>query len=116
MATKTLTSAEFEELNAASGITLIDFWAEWCAPCRQFAPIFQKASEKHPDITFAKVDTEAEQELAMAFGISSIPTVVAIRDSVIVFQQPGAMPEAMLEKLIDKVRELDMEKVKAEVA
>jgi thioredoxin len=113
MATKNLTKAEFEELNQASGITLVDFWAEWCGPCHRFAPVFERASEKHSDITFAKVDTDAEQELAMQFDIFSIPTLMAIRDGVVVFQQAGALPEQALESLITQVRELDMDKVRA---
>ena len=113
MATKNLTKAEFEQLNDAGGITLVDFWADWCGPCHRFAPVYERVSEKHPDITFAKVDTDAEQDLAMQFEIFSIPTLMAIRDGVVVFQQAGAMPEATLENLIAQVRELDMEKVRS---
>lgn len=116
MATKDLTKAEFDELSSASGITLVDFWAEWCGPCHRFAPIFERVSEKHPDITFGKVDTEAEQELAMEFGIYAIPTIMAIRDGVVVFQQSGALAESMLENLISQVRELDMDEVRASAA
>ncbi len=116
MATKNLTQAEFEQLAGAPGITLIDFWAEWCGPCHRFAPVYQKVSEKHPDITFAKVDTDAEQALAAEFNIFSIPTIMAIRDGVVVYQQSGALPEQMLENVITKVRELDMDEVRAAAA
>jgi thioredoxin 1 len=113
MATKNLTKAEFDQLSEAQGITLVDFWADWCGPCHRFAPVYERVSERHPDITFAKVDTEAEQELAIQFGISSIPTIMAIRDGVIVFQQAGALPEQVLENLIEQVRGLNMDEVRA---
>jgi thioredoxin 1 len=116
MATKNLTKAEFDELTEAPGITLVDFWAEWCGPCHRFAPIFERVSENHPDITFAKVDTDAEQTLAMEYNIYSIPTLMVIRDGVVVFQQAGALPEQLLENVITQVRELDMEKVRASAA
>ncbi|HEY7223511.1 MAG TPA: thioredoxin [Micromonosporaceae bacterium] len=116
MATKNLTKAEFEKLSEASGITLVDFWADWCVPCHRFAPVFEKVSENHSDITFAKVDTEAEVALAAELDISSIPTIMAIRDGVVVFQQAGALPEPLLENLITKVRELDMDEVRAQAA
>ena len=116
MATKNLTKADFEGLAEAQGITLIDFWAEWCVPCHMFAPTFEKVSEKHPDITFAKVDTEAELELAAELGISSIPTIMAIRDGVLVHRQSGALPERLLESLVKAVRELDMDEVRAKAA
>jgi thioredoxin 1 len=116
MATKNLTAAEFEATTSGEGIVLIDFWADWCGPCVRFAPVYERVSEKHPDITFAKVDTEAEQGLSMEFQIRSIPTLMAIRDGVLVFQQAGALPESALESLIQQVRELDMEKVKASAA
>lgn len=116
MATKTLTAANFGEVTENNDIVLVDFWATWCPPCRTFAPVFEKASEKHSDIVFGKVDTEAEQYLAEQFGIRSIPTVMVVRDGVIVYEQPGAMPEPMLESLIKQVRELDMDEVRKQVS
>jgi thioredoxin 1 len=113
MATKDITKAEFDKLSEATGITLVDFWAEWCGPCHRFAPVFERVSEKHPDITFAKVDTDAEQELAMEHNIYSIPTLMVIRDGVIVFQQSGALPEQALESVIAQVRDLNMEEVRS---
>jgi thioredoxin 1 len=116
MTTKDLTATEFVEVTSGKGITLVDFWAEWCGPCHRFAPVFEKVSENHPDITFAKIDTEAEQSLAAEFQIYSIPTIMAIRDGVVVYQQAGALPEHLLENLISKVRELDMEEVRSAAA
>jgi thioredoxin len=115
MATRTLTAANFDEVTSAEGIVLVDFWAEWCPPCKRFAPIFEDASERHPDVVFGKVDTEAEQELAIHFDIRSIPTIMAVRDGVIVFEQPGMLPEQALESLITQVRALDMEEVRRQV-
>lgn len=116
MATVELTATNFDEVTGADGIVLVDFWAAWCGPCRQFAPVYEGSSEKHTDITFGKVDTDAEQQLAMRYGIRSIPTLMAVRDGVIVFAQPGAVPESGLESLIEQVRGLDMEDVREQLA
>ncbi|GMA39033.1 thioredoxin [Mobilicoccus caccae] len=116
MTTTALTGSNFEETLSSNEIVLIDFWASWCGPCRNFAPIYEAASEKHSDITFAKVDTDAEQELATAAQITSIPTVMAIRQGVPVFSQAGALPAEALEDVIAQVRALDMEQVHAQVA
>ncbi len=115
MATVKVTADNFAQTVGGEGITLIDFWAAWCGPCRSFAPIYERVSDKHPDITFAKVDTDAEQLLAAEFEIRSIPTVMAVRDGVVVFSQPGALPEKALESLIEQVRALDMAEVKENV-
>ena len=116
MATVTLTSEIFEDTVTADGITLVDWWASWCGPCKQFAPIYEAASEKHSDIVFGSVSTEEEQELASQAQITSIPTLMAFRDGVLVFSQPGALPESSLEQVIKSVRELDMVDVKRQVA
>ena len=111
-----VTSANFKEVTEKDGIVLIDWWASWCGPCRVFAPTYEKVAAKHLDITFAKIDTEASQDLAGAFDIRSIPTLMILRDKVLLFSQPGALPEAGLEDLIRQVRALDMDKVRAEIA
>ncbi len=116
MATTTLSMDNFEQAVTGDGITLVDFWAEWCGPCKMFGPIFEEASEENPDITFAKVDTEAEQQLAGALGIMSIPTLMIFRDGIQLFSQPGALPKSALDDLVRQVRELDMDAVRKELA
>jgi thioredoxin 1 len=116
MATATATSETFDDLIESDGIVLVDFWAAWCGPCRQFAPVFESASEQHSDIKFYKVDTEEERELAARAAITSIPTLMAFRDGILVYARPGALPAPMLEELIEGVRGLDMADVRRQVA
>ncbi|MDN6132852.1 MAG: thioredoxin [Brevibacterium sp.] len=116
MSTIEITKDNFESTITDSSILLLDFWADWCGPCKQFAPVYEEASEQYPDVTFGKVDTEAQQELAGLFAISSIPTLVAFREGIVVFAQPGALAAPQLEQVITAVKELDMDEVRAELA
>ena len=116
MSTTTLTMDTFEKTVTSDGITFVDFWAEWWGPCKMFAPVFEQTADENPDVTFAKVDTEAEQQLAGSLGIMSIPTLMIFRDGVQLFAQPGALPKSALDDLLKQVRALDMDEIKAQIA
>ena len=116
MATTQITQDDFQGTISGEGITLVDFWADWCGPCRQFAPVYEKVSEANPDVTFAKVDTDANQELAAQLQITSIPTLMAFRDGVLVYNKPGAVPAKNLEQILTAVRELDMDEIRKQIA
>ena len=116
MSTVELTADNFNDTVEDNDIVLLDFWAEWCGPCKTFGPIFEKVSDEHDDITFGKIDTDVQQELGAAFEVRSIPTIAAIRDGVMVFKQAGVLPEAALEDLIRQIRDLDMDEVKSEIS
>ncbi len=116
MAYKNLTTADFNETLDSNEIVIIDFWAEWCGPCKQFAPIFEKVANDNPDITFGKVNTEEQQQLATQFGIRSIPTLMVVRDGIILLNQPGMLPEESFGDLIKHVKEINMDEVRAEIA
>ena len=116
MATVELTTENFEQTVSGPGITLVDFWAEWCGPCRMFGPIYERSSEQHTDVVFGKVDTEAQPALAGAFNIRSIPTLMIARDGIVVYAEAGALPEPALEELIGKARELDMDEIRRQIA
>ena len=115
MSTTNITSSQFEETVLGDGIVLVDFWAEWCGPCKSFAPVYETVSERYPDITFAKVDTEQEQQISGQLGIRSIPTIMAFRDGIQIFSQPGAMGERDLTELVTQIEKLDMDEIRKEI-
>ena len=116
MAVVELTKENFEQVITSNPTVIVDYWAPWCGPCRGFAPVFEKVSEKHPDVVFAKVDTDAEQEIAQHFQIRSIPTLMVFRDQIIVFSQPGALPQGAFEQVVSKAKGLDMDEVRKQVS
>ena len=116
MATRSVRTQEFDGLVSSNDVVVVDFWADWCGPCRMFAPVFEDASDEHPDVVFAKVDTEAEQALAQALNIMSIPTLMIFRDQILLYAQPGALPAQALETLLDQALALDMDEVRREIA